>query len=204
MKNDDKSHGLGFRESPLAQSTYDAKAGTIDVTLASETPCPCYDRGEMVDEVLLADGAEWDRESVPFQDSHDRYSVEANLGSVRNMRKEPGGLIVGQVHFASTQKAKDTEAKYRDRHLRDVSVGYRTSPDHSIRIGKKEKAMVLGREFQAANERGMVIRTKWQIREVSAVAIGADPVAKSREFFPASDCSAVTLPLIGLTGLKLE
>lgn len=149
---------------------------SVEFVAATEVPAQVmdYDRWEFVDEILLMDGVDIpENKQVPFLDSHDRESVDAVLGSMRDFRVEDGQLI-GRAYFSKREKAQAAFEDVKDGHITDVSVGYRVTD--SVFVPLDEKAVINGREFD-----GPVKVTKnWSLKEVSLTPIGADPYAKAR------------------------
>jgi len=157
-------------------SSYDAKTHTVKATVSSETPVAVidWDRWEIVDEILLADGMSVpDNGQVPLLDSHDRSSVESILGSGRNFAKD-GGLQTCDVLFSAADDGAEAELKVREGHLTDFSAGY--NPTESTYIPEGQKQSINGREYAGP----VKVTTKWNLRELSLVPIGADALAKVR------------------------
>lgn len=148
--------------------------------IATETPVQVFDidRFEVVDEVLDMSGLKVNRGSVPFLDSHDRTTVDNILGRVVDIRQEDGEIR------AAIQFAKDGDRGARafklaqDGHLSDVSVGFRISEFETVEPG--EKTTIKGVERQAPDNQALRVVTEWNLKEVSAVAVGADTEAKFR------------------------
>lgn len=167
-----------FRALP---ETIDESARTVDAILSTETPAHMYDwwADRSYDEVLLADGAELpESRQIPLLDSHARWSVGDQIGSIRNVRvetdPEKGRVLVGTLHLDATERGRDAFLKVRDGHLTDMSVGY--SRSEVVKLAKGEKQKINGREFDGPME----IVTKWPVREASLTPIGADSNAKIR------------------------
>lgn len=160
----------GERATP---ATLDEAARTVGVVLATEAPAHVWDweRGS-VEEVLLMSGADFPAQ-VPFLDSHNRYSVENQLGSLRDLRVE-GPELHATAFFSETGRAADAFVKVREGHLTDLSVGY--AIDDAVWIPDGETAFVDGRTFTGPLR---VVR-KWRVKEGSLTPIGADEQAKIR------------------------
>ena len=82
-------------------ATIDEARRSVDIVAATEQPVEVfdYDRWEIVQEVLLMDGAELPKSrQVPLLDTHQRYNTASVLGSVRGLNPESGQLM-GQVVF---------------------------------------------------------------------------------------------------------
>jgi hypothetical protein len=159
-------------------ATADDATFSVEAVMASELPVAVLDqeRWEVIDEVLLADGGQYPAQ-MPFQKDHDR-SVDANLGSVREPRRD-GTNWIGRIYFDGTDpEAVKAYNKVKGRHLQDVSIGYRSTEYVDIAAG--QTATVAGRQFTAAANRRLRITTKYQPKELSLCAIGADPTSKIR------------------------
>lgn len=156
-----------------APATLDETARSVGVVLATETPATVWDweRG-VIQEVLLMSGAEFPAQ-VPLLDSHSRYSVESQLGSLRDI-SVAGSELLATAFLANVRAALDAFAKIQDGHLTDISVGYRILD--TVWIPKDETALIDGREFSGPLR---VVR-KWQVKEGSLTPIGADEQAKIR------------------------
>jgi hypothetical protein len=171
--------GLQYRAANVVNRSIDEDARTVRATVATETPVamPDWERMEMVDEVLLARGADIPKSrQVPFLDSHQRMRVRDQLGSARELTREDG-QITATMHFASTAEAEFSLV--REGHVTDVSAGYEVIDRIYIPEGKTRK--IKGREFTGP----VNVVTRWKIREVSLTPIGADEQAKLRGLDPA-------------------
>lgn len=156
-------------------ASFDREARALEVVATTESPVLVYD-WEMgyVPEVLLMSGCKLPKaRQVPFQDAHNRWSVSDTLGSARDLRTE-GDRLLARVHFSSTPEGESCMTKYGEGDLTDVSVGWRELKCTKLKEG--EKRTVAGREWQGP----MRLVTSWQIKELSAVPIGADERAKAR------------------------
>jgi len=157
-------------------SSLDDEARTVEVIGATEAPVDVFDmeRFEIVPEVLLMTGLEMPRSrQVPLLDTHDRFSAASVLGSYREMRVENDQLM-GRVHFASVGDAEPAYQLTREGHLTDFSAGYRPIESHWVPDG--EKQTINGKSFSGP----VKVTTRWRIKELSIVPIGADEDAKAR------------------------
>jgi len=177
---------------------------TARTVAATETPAVVIDweRWEAVREILLITPESVmipESRQLPLLDSHSRREVANIKGSIRDLQVE-GNELVGVSHFA--ENAKQEFSLVRDGHLTDVSVGYRTFPEHTVIIPKGEKAVIGGREFVNDYEDGltMLVRTQWEPKEVSLVAIGADSAAKFRD----EPKDNAVIDALGTMGRKIE
>ncbi len=165
---------LSYRAASFGPKTLNEEERSLELVISTETPVDMYDweRGEVVPEVLLANGAVMPR-TVPLLDSHSRWGVGDVLGSVRNKKIEDG-LVAGKAFFSSVKEGEEALTKYREGHLTDFSAGYRINNRQHVPKGKKSE--IAGRTW-----RGPVnVVTSWTIKEVSCCAIGADAKAKAR------------------------
>lgn len=170
---------MQYREGcQLRTSTLDVEGRSIEATYTTENAVPMWDweRWERVPEVLRMDGAQWSsRGQVPFLNAHNRNSVDDQLGSGRSIRID-GGEMVGRLHFDSESTRQFN--KVREGHLTDVSVGYEVLD--KTYVPKGETQIVSGRSYEGP----VNVVTKWRLREISLVPIGADEQAKLRGFDP--------------------
>lgn len=170
---------LTTRSMQVRAQTANEEERSIEAVIATETPVEVWDwrRDEMVDEVLLISGTELPRQ-LPLLASHDRWSLDSMLGSARNLRRDDGEIVSRLFFTKGDDEAEKAWNKARQGHLTDVSVGYRV--EESVEIQPNGTATVAGRKFRAG-KRAMRIVTKWRLREVSLVPIGADQAAKLRQ-----------------------
>ncbi len=164
--------------------TVNEQQRSVEAVFSTDAPVTVYDwkRGETIDEVLLAEGAQLPAQ-IPLLATHDRWSLESLLGSGRGLRAE-GGQVVGSLFFARDDKAAEAAwNKVRQGHITDVSIGYRVIESTEIQPG--QTATIAGRTF-TARRRVLRVATRWVPKEVSLVPIGADPAAKMREETPFS------------------
>lgn len=162
---------------------------SIDNIVATEKAVLVFDwyRWEPVWEILLMDGVEFpESKQIPFLDQHSRYSINNLLGSVRNLKKvtdeKIGKVIMGRV-FVSDEYSKVTPDPWKlieQGHLTDTSIGYRTFDDATVFLKKGEKTKIKGVEYvhNLGGDYGLAIREKTELKEDSAVLIGADDLAK--------------------------
>lgn len=164
--------GLTMLAGRGAPSTLDEEARTVQVVAATEEPTEVYDwqRGR-VREVLLMSGLAPVPGQVPLLDTHNRWSTEDVLGSLREFVVEDGRLLA-TAYFSQT--AEKSFTLVCEGHLTDVSIGYRVDKYTWVDDGKT--AEIDGRSFRGP----IKVATKWQIKEVSAVPVGADDKAKVR------------------------
>lgn len=167
---------MDYRSFKVRAKSIDETNRTIDAMISTETPVAEWDwqRGEMVPRILVAEGAVLPKSrQVPLLDSHNRYSLDSQLGSIRNLTREANG-ISGQLNFSST--AADAWTKVREGHVTDVSAGFEVLKENYLSAGES-------RTFFGKTYTGPVnVATKWRLHEGSTVPIGADEAAKMRGF----------------------
>lgn len=162
----------------LRSATINEEERSIEAVFATDAPVAVFDwmRYEPIDEVLRADGAELPSQVV-LLDTHSRYSLDDVLGSGRAMRRD-GNAIVGRLFFdTEDERGKRAWNKVRGGHVTDVSVGYRALEYVDIPAGQSQ--MIAGQRY-TAGKRTLRITTRWALREISVVPIGADSAAKMR------------------------
>lgn len=161
-------------------ATLDAEAMTVQAVLTTDAPTAVFDWNTLsvVDEVLSMGGMQvHESRQVPFLESHARYATDFVIGSVRGVATTDSEAV-GVIHFSkSDDAAAKVFKKYEEGHLTDVSVGYRVLEYEDIKPGK---TVEIGGRSYTAGKRALRVTTKWELKEVSAVAIGADRNAKVR------------------------
>lgn len=159
-------------------STWDDESRSVEVTAASENPSQVYDyeRG-LVNEILLMSGCEVpDNRQVPLLDVHSRYSASSVLGSCRNLAIS-GQQLIGRAHFSGAGSVDETALKVKEGHITDFSAGYRVLESEWVPAG--QKTTIKGRIFEGP----VLVSTRWRIKELSVVPIGADEFSKARSQF---------------------
>lgn len=175
-----------FRSASVQSSTLDESTRSIECVMCSESAVRMFDWNEYeyFDEVLLSDGARMGDQMV-LLNNHSRWSSKDVLGSVRSMRKV-GEQWIGRMHFMEgDEDVERVYQRYKQGHMRDVSIGYSYGRGDFVRIAKGQSAEINGRKFTARDDRPMRVVTKWEARELSATPIGADQLAKTRSV---ADC----------------
>jgi hypothetical protein len=181
-QRDDYPVDLITREAKLTfdTSTIDDENRTIEAIIATSMPVTVVDRTlwEFVDEILDIDGIEMpENRQVPLLDNHSRNAITDIVGSAREI-KNKDGVVRGIINFSSLSESAWTLVK--ERHLTDVSAGYRIYPENSIYIERGCEGTIKGEKVKNTGERTLVYRSKWKIQEVSLTPIGADENAKMR------------------------
>jgi hypothetical protein len=172
----------GFRSLDVRAKTFSEEGRSVEAVIGTETPVlmPDWGRMEMVPEVLLSRGAEFNKSrQIPFLDSHNRYSVKDQLGSARAITVNESDITATLV-FGKSAAGEDALASVRDGHITDVSVGYEVLKKTYVPEGTTKT--IAGREFTGP----VNVVTKWRLREVSLTPIGADAQAKLRGLDPAA------------------
>ena len=137
----------GFRSLEVRAASFDEEKRSVEAVISTETPVsmPDWSRMEMVPEVLLSKGADFPKSrQVPFLDSHNRYSVKDQLGSVRGITINNDNLTATLV-FSRAMHAEEAFAGVRDGHITDVSVGYDVLKRQYVPEGQTKT--IGGREF---------------------------------------------------------
>ena len=155
-----------------APATLNEKDRTVGVILATETPVKVWTEYGRADEVLLMSGATWPSTGqVPMLDTHWRYSVTGQLGSLRDFSVN-GDALYAEAHFSET--AEQAFTLIREGHLTDVSVGCRIL-EHLF-VPENTTQTIDGRTFTGP----VKVITHWEVIEGSFTPVGADKNAKTR------------------------
>lgn len=159
--------GLITRAIPVASSTWDAEALTIDVVLSAGAPVERHDRRGSFDEILDLRGAIIP-DRLPLLDSHNRFELDGRLGEVTGIRLE-GGRLVGTARLSKhSPLAQRIAAEIGDGAQFGVSIGY------DVPAGKWAE------RTNPTTKRREKVATAFSILEASLVAIPADPAATTR------------------------
>jgi hypothetical protein len=168
---------LSTRSIPVLPASFNDETKTVRAVIASENPVNVWDweRFEIVPEIILQGGMRAPANGqLPLLDSHNRGSVDAILGSAREIQNMGNGTTEATIHFSGTPEGQRAAQKVREGHLTDFSVGY--LPNDSTWIPDGERAMIDGREFTGP----LKVTRAWTARELSITPIGADELAKAR------------------------
>jgi|GEM_PF-1894787 len=188
-ENSNRTGSFVSRRAAIRAESASDESKSIQAVLSTEQPVAMFDyrEWEAIDEILLASGRST-AEHVVLLDSHNRASISKVLGHIENVRTAEGGTDTeGVLHFdMHDDAAVKAFQKYRDKHVRDVSVGYTVLA--YITVEPNATVTLEGRTFTAGKRR-LRIATSWRIDEVSCVPIGADNQAKAR----ASESQSLTL-----------
>lgn len=176
---------LTVRAYQVRASSIDEKARTVDAVLATEAPVLVFDMRtwSVIREILVMPAAGLPGQ-VPLLDSHQRSSIQQQLGSTRNLRIE-GSQLIGTRHLSSVQAAVDAFTKIREGHLTDGSIGYQVRGFTDLEPGASFEFR--GRTFKNDGADVLRITYDWPLFEDSLCPIGADPGAKIREAPPSTN-----------------
>jgi HK97 family phage major capsid protein len=161
--------------------------GGLPITFSSTFPVERYDwwADERYLEVLehAPDAIDLSRarDGLPFVDTHNIESIDAQLGRVRDIQLRADGRLTGRLVLSQRQKAQDYARDLRDGLVGEVSVGYRIDPRFV--------------EREAAGDGLPVYRIrKWTPHEVSAVPVPADPSVGVGRSMTAADAARYAVP----------
>jgi len=172
---------LTTRGLSLRADTIDTKAKSVESVFSTEQPVTVYDYEEwrLIDEILISNGVQFSGDRIVMLDSHMRFGgIKTIVGSGREI-KPADGKVIGRLFFAETERSDEAWKLVDGGHLTDVSVGYRADEFVDIPIG--QKANINGVNYENTGQRVLRITSKWTLREISLVPIGADDQAKIRE-----------------------
>lgn len=163
------------RELRVSVRALNEDEGEYEFTAATEAP---VDMGLDAPECLRIDGAEFDA-SIPLLDAHNRRSSASVIG--RAFLRKDGRSLVARVRFSkATKRSRDASALVKDRSIDSCSIGYLVEQCREIRDGEVD-----GEGESAVNGPAYVV-SRWRVKELSIVPIGADPNARRRAFEAAS------------------
>jgi hypothetical protein len=163
------------RSITIRAGTADDQHRVIEAVLATPDRVAVLDSfgGGIIEEVLLPDGMS-SADRVPMLDGHRAQGTDHLRGSVTGIRADRG-RVSGTLEFGSDDESKRAFQLAADGHLSHTSVGY--SVIEATDIAPGDTKTVQGQRY-TAGERTLRISTRWQLREVSLVAIPADQNAK--------------------------
>lgn len=167
--------GPQSRFAAFQPSSYNAEARTVELVLSTGS---AVDRHYFVEELEISQAAvdlgRVGRGVVPLLDSHNRWGINANLGTITSVRFETisgAAALVGTARFADTAAGRDAEGMVSRGELRGVSIGY----------APKAWAVVA---IDAETEKHTWRATSWELLEGSLVTVPADPAAGVRSAAP--------------------
>ena len=159
----------------------------IPVTFSSEHPVERYDwwEDERYLEVLEHSPSAVDLSravnGLPFVDTHNIYSVSAQLGRVMDVSLRADGKLAGRLMLSRRQSAEDYRRDLMDGLVGEVSVGYRIDP---TRVDRKTAEGQLPR----------YVVKRWTPHEVSAVPVPADPTVGVGRSMTKEQVAALSVP----------
>lgn len=180
-ENKNRSSSIHSRRAQIRAASADETNMSVEAVLSTEQAVPMfsYQSWEVVDEILLASGRTT-ADHVVLLDAHDRSSVSMVLGHIENIRTEEAtnNTLCLMLFDADDDDAVKAFNKYRNNHVKDISVGYQVLAYQTVEPGAS--ASIDGRTFTASSGRRLHIATSWRVDEGSCVPIGADSKAKAR------------------------
>jgi hypothetical protein len=154
---------LEVRDAVTRPRTFSAAARTVEVIAATTTPVSRRDAQGEFDEVLDLRGADLDALiGAPVLNGHRSEGIDNILGSVIDARVEGDQII------ATLQISERADPAV----LRDIGEGVINSVSLGYQVARWQQGTANGRRVRTAVE--------WTPREVSFVAVGADPRARTR------------------------
>jgi phage major head subunit gpT-like protein/phage head maturation protease len=157
---------LFTRTATLQPATFDPERRTVEVVFATTAPVRRFDLEGPYQERLDLSPAAVDLSQLiggPVLNSHDRMDVNSILGVVENAQVD-GERGTAVLRFSERSAAILNDI--RDGIIRSISVGY------VVNQRRVEKDPATGMRT--------IVATAWTGKEISLVAIGADPAAKVR------------------------
>lgn len=149
----------------LAPASYDEASRTVDAVFSTGARVR---RWGVIEELAVTpeaiDLSRVASNAVRLLDSHNASSMDSVLGAVTAARIE-NGQLVGSIRFADNERGRAAEALVRAGDLTGISVGYRVT--HWVLAGLESDV-----EIWRAD--------RWELLEVSLVAVPADPAAMVR------------------------
>ncbi|UZE51117.1 HK97 family phage prohead protease [Rhodopseudomonas sp. P2A-2r] len=153
----------------FAPSSYNAETHTVEAVFSAGSRVARWGvqeelaiTPEAIDLLRVALG------QVRLLDTHNQNSLNAVLGVVEDARIE-GGKLVGRIRFADTEAGRNAEGMVARGELTGISVGYRVT---------------MWTLTSRANEEEIWRADRWELLEVSLVAVPADPQASIRSAAP--------------------
>jgi HK97 family phage prohead protease len=146
-------------------SSYDADAHTVEAIFSAGSRVSRWGVHEEL--AITPEAIDLQRVAlgqVRLLDTHNQNSLNAVLGVVENARIE-GGNLVGRIRFADTDAGRNAEGMVARGELTGISVGYRVTTWTLTSL---------------ADEVEVWRADRWELLEVSLVAVPADPLASTR------------------------
>lgn len=151
----------------LEPNSFNAESRTVTAVISTGAPVSRCDYQGQFDEALTisADAIDMSRAvGAPVLDNHNRSSAQSVIGTVEKVWTE-GKRLLAVLKFSGRSAVADVLTDIADGVLRNVSIGYTVE------------------KFEEAKGKGGLrtkTATRWTLREVSIVPIGADPGASIR------------------------
>jgi hypothetical protein len=173
------SHAIQTREIPAAIRSPQVGSRTRTAVVATESNVEVFDgrTGRVVLEKLLLDGVEVGN-YAPLLLDHQR-SITTTAGSCSTFRRE-GDNLLADLAFSGNMAGSEAWELVRENHIRAVSVGYRATEAVEIPAGRSRT--IGSRTFTAPQNQSLRVVSRWQLKEVSLVPIGADDAAQIRSY----------------------
>lgn len=148
---------------PTGSTSWSKKDRTLRAIISVGAPVVRQDYDGPYTEVLDLDGFEL-AERIPFLNSHKAYDLENVIGAVQSVERV-GNALEATIKLSGRKGVEDLAADIADGIIGSISIGYRVFD-----------------WTETENDDGSRTKTatRWQILEVSAVAIPADPAAHIR------------------------
>lgn len=149
----------------LAPTSYDSTTRTVSAVFSTGARVRRW--GILEELAMTPEAIDLSRvasNAVRLLDSHNAYSIDQVLGAITSARIE-GGQLVGNIRFADSEAGRRAEALVAAGDLTGLSVGYRVT---SWTLTGMEDEVEIWRA------------DRWELLEVSLVAVPADPAAMVR------------------------
>ena len=154
------------RQAGITPGSYDKETRSVEAVFSKGTPVRRWSYVEVLEiSVEAIDLGRVEKGLVTLLDTHNRWQLDAVLGSISDVRVE-GDALVGKITFADTEEGRKIEGMVARGELKGISIGY------AIRTFETTKAEGEKPEIRKA--------TKWELMEVSLVPVPADPEAGIR------------------------
>ena len=166
-KNRVHKRDLTTRTYHLRADTLNEENRSIEAVIATEAMVMVFDWNQWrsIYEVLIMSGCRIPASGqVPMLDTHDRTTVQKQLGSTRELHIE-GDKLIGRNYYSNSEKAEHAWQLTREGHLKDNSIGYRII--NSVIIESGQTAEVEGQTFTAPADRDLRVVVEWEVKENS-------------------------------------
>lgn len=153
----------------FAPSSYNADSRTVDAVFSAGTRVSRW--GVFEELAISPEAIDLQRVAlgqVRLLDTHNQYSLDAVLGVVEDARVV-GAELRGRIRFADTEAGRRAEGMVSRGEVTGISVGYRVTTWNLVSL---ESELEIWRA------------DKWELLEVSLVAVPADPQASIRSAPP--------------------